>query len=156
MTMLWDDVDRDLVSARRHFGMGVALFADLRASTPGRDRYAAMMAFLHAMQSGYTSFEAGTKRLLTMLDEPLPTGAEWHEDLVRRIAVPVLGSRPALLDDRALHLAVSGLLGFRHVAAHVDDELDDDRAAVAVRHAETFLAGIGPSLARFRATIDPD
>ena len=156
MAMLWGDIDRDIASSRHHFEMGVALFAELREAAPGRDLYVRTMSFLHAMQSGYTSFEAGMKRLLAMLDEPLPKGAEWHKALVDRLSEPAPGSRPALLDEATLGRAVKGLLRFRHVAAHTYDDFDEDRAALAVRDAETFLAGIGPALARFRAVIDPD
>ena len=156
MAMLWSDVDRDIASSRRHFEMGIALFADLREAEPGRGSYVGTMSFLHAMQSGYTSFEAGMKRLLALLDEPLPKGADWHKALVSRLSEPSPGSRPALLDEATLRRAVNGLLRFRHVAAHVYDDFDEDRAALAVRYAETFLAGIGSALARFRAVIDPD
>ena len=114
---------------------------------------------MHAMLSGYTSFEAAMKRLLALLGEPLPSGSDWHTALVQRIATADVGSRPAILDDAALVRAVSGLRGFRgfrHVAAHAYDEFDEDRAALAARDAETFLAEIDPALARFRAIIDPD
>ena len=113
------------------------------------------MASLRAVQSGYTSFEASLTRLFALLDEPRPSGPEWQKDLVRRIAEPVPGARPASLDEPKLRRAINGLLGFRPVAAHVYDEVDPDRAAVAVHEAETFPAGIGPALARFRAVVDP-
>ena len=93
------------------------------------------------------------KRLLALLGEPLPSGSDWHTALVQRIATADVGSRPAILDDAVLVRAVSGL---RHVAAHAYDEFDEDRAALAARDAETFLAEIDPTLARFRAIIDPD
>lgn len=156
MAELWGDVERDLDAARLHFGMAVDLFPDIRSAQPGRARYAATMAFLHAMQSGYTSFESGVKRLLALLDEPLPKGASWHGDLVRRLGTPMPGARPALLEGPALKRAVTNLLGFRHVAMHVDDEFDVERGALAIRDAEVFLSEILPAFARFRAEIDPD
>ena len=70
--MLWNDVERDLASSQRHFSLAVDLFDELQDVVPSRDQYVRTLGFLHAMQSGYTSFEAGMKRLLALLDEPLP------------------------------------------------------------------------------------
>ena len=61
-----------------------------------------------------------------------------------------------MVEEPELKRALRGLLAFRHVAAHVYDEFDGDRAALAVENARVFLAGIGPALARFRAIVDPD
>ena len=66
------------------------------------------------------------------------------------------GSRPALVDEPALQRAHRGLLAFRHVATHVYDDFDRQRATLAVQDARVFLAGIGPAFARFRAIVDPD
>ena len=64
--------------------------------------------------------------------------------------------RPAVLDDPKLLVALRGLRGFRHVAAHAYDLFDEDRAAPTVVQAQVFVVSIGPALARFRALIDPD
>ncbi|HEX4767856.1 MAG TPA: hypothetical protein VH414_16450 [Lichenihabitans sp.] len=95
------------------------------------------------------------RRLLTLIEEPVPSGSEWHKDLVELIIHPVPDLRPAIIDDRKLARALSQLRGFRHVATHVYNEFDRDPAALAVKAAETFLAGIEPAIARFRAVIDP-
>ena len=156
MAALWEGVARDVASSKRHFGMAVELFRDVEEGVPGKERYRQTMAFLHAMFAGYTSFEAGMKRLLSIVDEPLPKDAEWHKSLLRQVSNPVAGSRPAVVGGRALSKALAGLLGFRHVAAHVYDEFDADRAALAVDNARVYLAEIDGAIARFRAVIDPD
>ena len=92
-TLLWDDVF-DLASAKRHFGEAVHLH---RTPSPAVPAYVTNMAFQHGMQAGYTSFEAAMKRLLYLLDEPLPVGPAWHAALLKRLARPVPGSRPAVL-----------------------------------------------------------
>ena len=57
MAPLWDDVLADVASSRRHFGQAVEIF-DRHLSGPGApDHYVMAMAFQHAMQFGYTSFE---------------------------------------------------------------------------------------------------
>ena len=95
MAMLWRDVERDLASSQRHFALAVDLFDEVRDGMASRDQYVRSMGFLHAMQSGYTSFEAGMKRLLALLDEPLPAGAEWHKALLRRLEEAAPGAPPA-------------------------------------------------------------
>ena len=156
MAELWGDIERDIESSCRHFGMAIEGFAQVRGRSNDRERYFRTAAFMHAMLAGYTSFESAMKRLTGLLDEALPTGHDWHKTLVDRLAEPIAGQRPAVLDDERLLIAIDALRDFRHIAAHAYDRFDEDRAAVAVLKAETFLAGIGPALARFRAAIDPD
>ena len=154
--MSWNDIERDLASPRRHFTLAIDTFDDLRAVQPDRDHDVKTMGFLHAMQSGYTSLEAGRKRLLALLDEPLPVGSNWHKALLCRLEEPAPGSRPALVVEPGLRPALRGLLAFRHIAAHAYDEFDQDRAALAVQNARVFLAAVDPAMARFRTTVDPD
>ena len=154
--MLWRAVERDLASSQRHFSLAVDLFGDLQYGAASRDHDVRTMGFLHAVQSGYTSFETGMERLLSLRDEPLPAGPEWQKALLRRREAPAPGSRPAPVDEPALPRALRGLLAFRHVAAHVYDGFNRQRAGLAVQDAREFLAGIGPAFARFRAIVDPN
>lgn len=156
MAARWADVERDIASSRRHFEMAIGIFAQVRSASSDEGRYVARSAFMHAMLAGYTSFENAMKGLTGLLDEPLPAGADWHKTLIDRLGEPVQGQRPAVFDDEPLLIAIDALRGFRHVAAHAYDRFDEDRAAVAMLKAETFLADIGPALARFRDAIDPD
>lgn len=155
MAALWSDVDADIGSALRHFGQAVRLFREERFSGIAPPGYLDEMAFLHAMQSGYTSFEAGMKRVLALIDEELPKGGDSHAALLGRLHQDLPGSRPAIIDD-VLFGAADILRRFRHVAIHAYDHFDRARAALAVQAAETFLAGIEPAIARFRTVIDPD
>lgn len=156
MTQLWGDIERDLESSYHHFRMAIEGFAQIKDSANDTERYFRTAAFMHAMLAGYTSFESAMKRLTGMLDEILPTGHDWHKTLIDRLATPIAGQRPAVLDDEKLLIAIDALRGFRHIAAHAYDRFDEDRAAVAVSKIGTFLAGMAPALARFRAVIDPD
>ncbi len=156
MAARWADVEREVASSRRHFGMAVEAFARLRTASGDREPYFRRAALMHAMSAGYTSFENAMKALTGLLDESLPTGPDWHKTLIDRLANPIAGQRPAVIDDEPLLVAIDALRGFRHVAAHAYDRFDEDRAAVAVLKADVFLAGIGPAIARFRAVIDPD
>ena len=118
--------------------------------------YFQTMGFMHSMMAGYTSFETGMKRLLSMLDELIPSTFDSHVALVRRLAANDIPTRPAVLDRADLHRAIDRLRGFRHVAAHVYDFFNEDLARLAVGDAKIFVAEIGPAIDRFRAAIDPD
>lgn len=155
MAALWSDVLEDLASAKKHFGQAVEIFSRGKFDSGTQPDYLYQMAFLHAMQSGYTSFEAGLKRIFALLDEPLPVGSDSHAALLRRAGRPLEASRPAILDS-ALLLTADELRGFRHVAVHTYDHFDADRAAAAVKAAQIFLAHIDPAISRFRAAVDPD
>ena len=156
MAARWADVDRSLASSQRHFAMAIEGFAAARSAPNDKERYFRRAAFMHAMLAGYTSFENAMKDLTGLIEEPLPAGHDWHRALVDRLAAPVPGQRPAVLDDENLIMAGDALRGFRHVAAHAYDRFDEDRAAVAVRKAEVFVDAIAGTIARFRAAIDPD
>jgi len=155
MAALWSDVDAEIASAVKHFDRGVKLFRSDRFAPGVVTDYYDEMAFLHAMQCGFTSFESALKRMFALLAEELPRGRDSHAALLQRAARPLTGLRPAVLDE-ALFNASDELRRFRHVAIHTYDFLDKDRAALTVKAAEVFLANIGPALARFRAVIDPD
>lgn len=149
--LLWDDLLGDLASAKRHFGEAVQLH---RAPSSAIPDYVTNMAFQHAMQVGYTSFEAAMKRLLHLLGEPLPAGPQWHAALLKRLARPVPGSRPALLAEPLLG-QLEELRRFRHVAMHAYDDFALRKAAIPVEAAEAFGPGVDAALAVFRAAIDP-
>ena len=156
MAVLWEDIERDVADSLRHFGKARQMFERLRGQSATEEYYFQTGAFMHAMLAGYTSFEAGMTRLMALLGEPLPTGADRHSTLPRRLAEPVREMRPAIIDDRDVLVALNGLRGFRHVAAHAYDLFDEHRAEVTVVQARRFATSIGPALARFRAVIDPD
>ena len=150
MAVLWQDVLDDVSAAKRHFREAVAIFGNAGFAPD----YVNSMAFQHAMQSGYTSFEGALKRIFAMLDEPLPVGGDWHRDLVIRAMKPIPDERPAVIGE-ALVSPVLDLMWFRHVAMHSYDRFDVEKAAVAAGHARTFLAHIDGDIDRFRAAIDP-
>jgi hypothetical protein len=149
----WLDIDADLASARKHFSEAVRAY---RAS-PARlepDDYWASMAFQHAMQSGYSSFEAALERTLLMCGEQLPVGRNWHAKLLDRAATSIDRERPAIISHE-LRSAARMLLAFRHVAMHSYDDFEPVRALPAVEAAELYLSLTEKEFATFRAQIDP-
>lgn len=154
MAERWRDIADDIAAAARHFQAAIELFRMGGQDPATQAGYRDVMAFQHAMQSGYTSFELALRRLLALLDEALPQGPDWHSALLRRLSKPLEGSRPAVL-GAPLARAADELLRFRHVAMHSYDHFDARKAALAVEAAETFLRHVEGDIAAFRATIDP-
>lgn len=154
MALLWDDILADVTSSKTHFRHAVEMFDAGLATGDARARYAAAMAFQHAMQAGYTSFESAMRRLLTLLDEPLPIGPDAHAALLRRLGRPAQGSRPAVFDAATL-AQLSELRRFRHVAMHAYDDFTPGRAAGPVEAARAYVVAIDSTLDWFRTAIDP-
>lgn len=153
---IWRDVDADLDSMVLHFGNADELYRRGGLSERGFDDYFAVMALLHAMQSGYTSAEAALLRILSALREEAPTGSDWHQVLVRRLAAPMEGdfARPALLSPmlaRALH----EVRGFRHRAMHVYDDFNIELFAPAIEASRIVRHELPAQVREFRSTIDP-
>lgn len=152
---LWLDVEADLESMVRHFGKAEEFYQ--RGGFPGEglSDYFATMALLHAMQSGYTSAEAALLRILSILREQRPAGADWHSALIRRLARPLEQdlARPALLSAE-LAAAMQTARSFRHRAVHVYDDFDIERFPPALDAARTIVEKLPKQVAAFRKVMD--
>jgi hypothetical protein len=150
----WLDIEADLASAHRHFSEAVRAYRANPAQIQPDD-YWASMAFQHAMQSGYSSFEAALERALLMCGEQLPVGRDWHAKLLDRAATPIAGDRPSIISPE-LRGAARQLLAFRHVAMHSYNDFEPIRALPAVEAAELFLSLVKTEFSKFRSIIDSD
>jgi hypothetical protein len=149
----WFEIDAAVGAAVRHFAGAVLIYQKVPAAQTGDDRYLVEMAFMHAMQAGHTSLEAGLLRILELCGENAPSGPNWHADLIRRAANPV-GERPVILQDEAAR-AADATRRFRSVAAHAYDSVDHTQAKNAVASAELLIDLLPSEIARFRQITDP-
>ncbi|GAB4255163.1 MAG: hypothetical protein Kow0054_17140 [Deferrisoma sp.] len=88
-------------------------------------------AFLDSCALNLHDFYCGIERILERVartvDETVPAGRDWHRELLRQMAAPVPGLRPAVLPD-ATAVALQDYLGFRHVVRNVYAfQFDPDR-----------------------------
>lgn len=149
----WFEIATDAAAAAEHFARSVDLFRAGGFADDSLDGYRARMALMHAMQSGHTSLESALVRVLRLIGEDVPTGGDWHADLIRRAASIVAG-RPAILPEDAAR-AANETRRFRHVAMRSYGSFDATLAEPSVRAAE-LLAGTFPAaIAAFRRVIDP-
>ncbi|MFN3549457.1 MAG: hypothetical protein ACK4U0_18375 [Mesorhizobium sp.] len=151
----WIDIDADFAAAAEHFANGCTLYDVGGFDAPGIDGYRARMALMHAMQSAYTSAEAGMLRLLRLLSEEAPQGEDWHYKLIERLRSGIEGERsrpPVFSDDVAvdLHEARS----FRHRVIHGYGDFKAERALPSIEAARRLSTALPVAVNAFKRLID--
>ena len=149
----WTEVDDDVRSAVHHFSMAVTLHERLVPHEDEVDRYREGMAFMHAMESGHTSFENAMTRILGMLQEEKPSGESWHKDLVDRVS-RALEDRPAVLDPETSR-AAQETRAFRNLATRGYDTFSNEKCEPAVAAARFLVGALPAAVANFRRLVDP-
>jgi hypothetical protein len=150
----WLDVQDDLASAIQHFGNAVAIHAEGLSSDVDLRAYKGRMAFMQAMQAGYSSLETALERIFEINGEQRPTsGRAYHAQLIRRAAREIPGERPAVISGdlvAALHEARQ----FRQVARRGYDDFEPSRAGPSVMAARIIVERIGDAFAAFKAKVE--
>jgi len=153
----WIDVDADLDNAVGHFGNAVEIYARGGLEEPGLEGYQRSAAFQFAVQSGYTSAEAAMTRILAILGEEVPTGENYHRDLVVRLSTVRTDeyARPALFEPD-LSRDLIEVMRARHRARHSYDDFEAAKADPTVAAIKRLLVNLPAAVAKFRNTIDPE
>ena len=149
----WIEIEGDFRAACTHFAGAVELFDAGGFDETGLSGYRTSMAFLHAMQSGHTSLEAGLLRILNLLGEERPQGEFWHRDLLRRVCRPVEGRDAILPPDLCDH--ADETRRFRNVATRNYDNFQISMADPAVDAARFLAAHLLDCLSEFKTRINP-
>lgn len=149
----WFEINEDVAAACDHFRRSVALHAAGGFAGDSLESYRARMALMHAMQAAHTSLESALVRTLSLLGEPPPIGADWHADLIRRVARDV-GGRPRILPPE-LASAADETRRFRHIAMKAYGSFDVTRARAALAAAEALAMGLEDAMQSFQSLIDP-
>jgi hypothetical protein len=77
-----------------------------------------------SLQHYYTSLETPFKRVAKELDGDLPSGEQWHLELLEQLAIEIKGLRPALLNNQEKK-KLDKIRRFIHVVRHgYEYELD--------------------------------
>jgi len=151
----WIEVDDDFKKAATLFGKAVDVYttSDFSDDPSDLENFKSEMAFMHAMQSGHTSLENGLVRILDIMKEDVPTGRNWHADLISRAARKT-DNRPAILTD-AVMLRADETRRFRNVATRNYSNFRIDEARKAVEAAQFLAQNIVADILRFKNVIDP-
>jgi hypothetical protein len=150
----WTDVDLELQESIKHFQWATQLFEQNQFNESDLEGYKARMAFMHAMQSGYTAFENGLLKILSILDEVHPSKIETGDAvLINRVAREITGSRPAILSSDTARYA-DELMRFRDIAGSGGSSFRPFDAEHAVAAARKLIDRILPEIYSFRTAMD--
>lgn len=87
-----------------------------RAKTQHDDYYLDGVALnLHGFYSG---LEHVFEKIASLVDESMPAGSNWHQELIRQMSIEVSGVRPAVISVE-LRTALEEYRGFRHIVRNV-------------------------------------
>jgi hypothetical protein len=93
-----------------------------RAATAARLRPEDQDLYLDAAALNLHDFYVGLERLFqhiaTTVDKSMPSGPEWHRDLLRQMQMPLSQIRPQVLSAEAVK-ALDEFLRFRHVVRNI-------------------------------------
>ena len=107
------DIDREMRNLER---LSQELVRVLVATTEGTSaRVRAAGSVIHDF---YTGAEKIFRRIAIRMDQDLPTGEDWHVQLLHRMAVSVEEIRPAVIDE-TLENQLEEYLRFRHLFRNI-------------------------------------
>jgi len=105
------DIDREMRNLERLSQELVKVLAATIEGTSARVRAAG--SIIHDF---YTGVEKIFRRIATRMDQDLPTGEDWHVQLLQRMAVSVEAIRPPVIDEM-LENQLEEYLRFRHLSS---------------------------------------
>src|SRR3990172_4067153 len=111
------------------------------------------MAWLLNLNSFYTGLERILELVATEVDQALPTGPNWHQELLRLAATPIPSLRPAVISD-ATRYQLDRYRGFRHVVRNIYAfELDKEQIAPLVNNLEYIFGAVQSELLNFAQAL---
>ena len=149
----WVLVKRDFQSASHHFHMAEEIHND-GPSDERKGAYVQAGAFMHAVQSGHTSLEAGFSRIFKLIGEPAPHDVDdWHAATVDQAFADVDG-RGAIFPSE-MFADVAETRRARNLAVRGYDTFDMGKSEATARAAGRLAKALPDALQRFIRRIDP-
>ena len=146
----WSLVERDFLSAARHFRKADEIYN----GDEHVDEYFRACAFMHAIQSGHTSLEAGFIRIFKALGEPLQHDVDnWHEAVVDQAFSDVSGRGTILPAE--MFADVCETRKARNLAVRGYDSFDMGLARRTAGVAGRLSLALPGELQKFIRRIDP-
>jgi len=114
--------------------------------------------YLDAVALNLHGFYAGLEGLLEVIadgiDNTKPSGAHWHQQLLRQMASDIAEVRPAIISSD-LRNKLDHYRGFRHVVRNVYTfNLDPEQIEVLIRHLPDTLTQANRELLAFADFLD--
>ncbi|MEM9907059.1 MAG: nucleotidyltransferase domain-containing protein [Cyanobacteria bacterium P01_D01_bin.44] len=102
----------------------------------------------------YSGCERLAERVAVTLDDGLPDGRNWHEQLLRQMAEPGSQGRPPLW-ERSLLLDLDGYRRFRHRARHLYNlDLDGQRVVGFAQQVPTVFSQVQQAVKAFSEWLE--
>ena len=103
-------------------------------------------------------YYAGLERLFEMIsdvvDQAKPTGANWHQELLRQMTIEIPGIRPAVLSEENRN-SLDEFRGFSHVVRNVYSyNLDPVRIGLLVKKLIVLSVGVHAELRTFTKFLE--
>jgi len=143
------DIDRELRNLERLSRELKEILSTTAEGSPTRVRAAGSV--LHDF---YTGVEKIFRRIAVRIDQDLPTGEDWHIQLLQRMAVPVEGIRPRVIDEK-LESDLEEYLRFRHLFRNIYGfELKWERCRPLAEKLEKILGDLKGQIEHFKGFLD--
>ena len=114
MLAIFLDVQNEILEITREFEVMQRKIQRFEAAEDPEDRDSHIRAIAGCIHGIYSGMEKILKDLINHIDGVLPTGDDWHIQLLRRAKYPNEGVRSAVLSEDTFQ-SLDTLRGFRHV-----------------------------------------
>jgi hypothetical protein len=102
----------------------------------------------------YVGFERLFEDIARRVDQSVPEGPHWHQELLDQMSSSISSTRPAVLSAETRQ-QLERYQGFRHVVRNVyADEFDADRIEPLIRRLPSVIKAASAELAAFADTLD--
>jgi hypothetical protein len=128
-----------------------SIWAEVNPNEEDDYRVDAVALNLHGFYAGLERiFETIARRV----DQTVPDGEHWHQELLDQMNTELSGVRPAVLSNDA-RKELDRYRGFRHVVRNVYAfEFDSEQIAILVKHLPETTDRVHDDLLRFADTLD--
>lgn len=109
-------IRQELSALERLAARAIRGMARAREAAGDRDLYLDSVAL--SLHDFYTGLERAFRQTAAVVDEVVPAGPNWHEELLRQMAEERSGVRPAVISGKTLE-ALDEYLRFRHVVRNI-------------------------------------
>jgi hypothetical protein len=153
------DIEADLAEVAREATLLEAAAARaaplLAADADPIARYIHVSAVASGTERIYSGIEKALTRVARDIDGHVPSGADWHATLLRRLTLEVPDRRPAMLSAETYRL-LDGLRAFRHRVRHsYTQDLNPPLVLDQAASVSPALRAVRDDIERLRTALDP-